>query len=108
MAPIEESLYALATGMRGADLNDLAHRRAALEADLETLVRCALRNGTGSPGLVRWVRGALPKVAGTSLGGQGQERAAPILARLLCRTLVNQYRRPQSEGTPASWETVRG
>jgi len=76
-----------------------------LEADLETMVRCALRNGTGSPGLVRWVNRTLPSVTGTRLGDRESGRAAPVLARLLCRGLVSQFRRPRPDAA-AGRETV--
>ena len=106
MVPIGETLTALAQGIPCADAQALAQRRAALEADLETLVRCALRNGTGSPGLVRWVNRTLPNVTGTRPGDRERERAAPVLARLLCRGMVNHYRAPRPGAAPAGLDTV--
>lgn len=102
MYAIGDTLRAVAQGTDGPGAEELARRRAALEADLETMVRCVLRSGTGSPGLVRWVRGALPDGAGR--GDAGAQRAAPVLARLLCRTLVNQFR----QGRAAQCETIVG
>ena len=69
MMRIEESLADLARGIRGGDVKDLARRRAALEGDLEPMVRCALRDGTGSAVLVRWVRDTLTSVTGGRIGG---------------------------------------
>ena len=107
MTTFEDRLSDLARGVQGANIKELAQRRAALEADLETMVRVALRDGTGAPGLLNWVRGALPKLTGTSFG-PAAERAAPALARLLCRALVNQYREPQSAVAQGERPTVVG
>jgi hypothetical protein len=106
MARIEDSLRALAQGVRWTDAKEMAQRRASLEADLETMVRCALRTGTGTPALVRWVQTTLPALTGEPLGGKTEERAAPALARLLCRTLINRYRPPHTEVARAGRETV--
>jgi hypothetical protein len=108
MAALEDALCALAQGIRTGNAKELAHRRAALEADLEPMVRCALRTGTGLPGLVSWVRGALPSVTGGNVGGPAAERAAPVLARLLCRALINQHRDPRHEMASAVRPTLVG
>jgi hypothetical protein len=70
------------------------------------MVRCALRTGTGSPGLMRWVRGTMPRVVGSNVGDPGAERAAPVLARLLCRALVNEVRRPPMKVATGGRDTV--
>jgi hypothetical protein len=108
MTPIRDTLNALARGIREGDAPELARRRAALEANLETMVRCALRNGSGAPGLVRWVRGTMPHVMGASIGEPGAERAAPVLARLLCRALVNEVRHLPTGVAMAGRDTVFG
>jgi hypothetical protein len=108
MTPIEKTLGALAHWPHDADEKELENRRAALEADLETMVRCALRNGTGLPRLVRWVRGALPEVSAASPGEPAAQRAAPVLARLLCRTLIGQFRPPRGDPGADSFPTVVG
>jgi hypothetical protein len=108
MSAIEKTLGALAGPPRDTDARELAHRRAALEADLETMVRCALRNGTGLPRLVRWVRGALPGVSAASPGEPAAQRAAPVLARLLCRTLIGHFRPPRCDPGTDPFPTVVG
>jgi len=100
MALLDEALNALSGNAPTVDSNHLALRRKELEADLEPLVRCALRNGTGVPVLVRWVQRALPGVVGPECRGAAAERAAPLLARLLCRTLVNQFGKTRSNPMP--------
>ena len=92
MHPLTDTLRRLGPEVSGAGPQDLARRRAALESDLETMVRGVLRTGTGSPGLLRWVRSAVPELGRTSPGAMNVERAAPVLARLLGRALVNQFR----------------
>jgi hypothetical protein len=75
--------------------------REALEASLLPLVRCALRNRTGVPAVVRWVERNLPE----------QNRpadlawAAPVMARKLCATLLSGYQQRHAFARPAR-ETV--
>jgi hypothetical protein len=107
MKSIEDSLNALSDASGRTDPQELARRRAALESDLETMVRCALRNGTGLPGLVRWVRGALPGVSKARTGDPAAQQAAPVLARMLCRTLINNHRAPRHDHA-AAFPTVVG
>jgi hypothetical protein len=108
MFPIGDTLSALAQGDSGVDARELANRRAALEADLATMVRRVLRTGTGLPALVRWVRGAAPAVTGAAPSPAEAERAAPVLARLLCRGLINQTRRAPTGSPAPRHETIVG
>lgn len=106
MAQFDEFLYDLANGVRGSNAREASLSRATLEADLERIVRHALRDGTGSPGLVRWVRDALPAMTGANIAGATPERAAPVLARVLCRTLINYHRGARPPVAAAGRETV--
>jgi hypothetical protein len=81
------------------------HFQEALEASLEPLIRCALRDGAGPPQLVRWVRTALPRVAAADRGRPvDPDRAAPPLARLLCASLL----RGRPTAAAGARETVVG
>jgi hypothetical protein len=106
MSLSERSLQSLADRMQCGRATS-PHFRETLEASLVPLVRCALRNGTGLPHLVRWVRETLPRVAGGPDRGQpaDPERMARPIARLLCAELLK--RRPDRPA-PAAHETVVG
>ena len=108
MIMFEESLHDLLRGVRTANVQESARRQADLVAVLETMVRCALRNGTGLPGLVRWVDRTLPTLQVAGGGQPAEDRAVPILARLLNRTLVKQSHRQPVEVAQAGYATVVG
>jgi hypothetical protein len=62
--------------------------RKALEATLLPMIRCALRNGTGQPPLVRWVQRQLPLPEQEAGARADPSRHAGPLARLLCERLM--------------------
>jgi hypothetical protein len=64
MFPFEDSLRELSQGASVNDPATQARQRAAIEADLEPVVRRALSHGAGHPALVSWVRRALPRLTG--------------------------------------------
>jgi hypothetical protein len=101
---LSEDLRRLAARMRCGDPNNPGAVRATLEASLVPMIRCAIRNGTGLPALVRWVRGNLADQAG---GLSDAVRAAPVMARQLCSALLgpDAGRHPHRE---ARCETVLG
>jgi hypothetical protein len=107
MFPFEDSLRELAKGVSANDPTTHAQQRAAIEADLEPVVRRALSHGAGHPALVNWVRRALPRVTGGAAAARPADYAGP-LARLLCRTLVERTRPVSYAASPAGWETVAG
>src|SRR5438270_5615231 len=84
--------------------------REALEASLLPMIRCALRTGRGLPPLVRWVQNHVPGPARPHLPGQplGPEWAAPSMARLLCTTILQQFRAPASPRQQACETVVSG
>lgn len=73
----------------------------SLEARLVPLVRCALRNGTGLPGLVGWVNRSWAALHGgnSSRPPADRDRAAPELARMLGALLAR--------GGPPPWQAGR-
>jgi hypothetical protein len=108
MLTSEQAVHSLADRVHCPE-GSAAQRRATLEATLLPMVRCVLRTGRGNPRLVRWVRQALPAVAGPQRPGQpvDPDQAAGPVARLLCSAMLEQMRfRP--DGTGAALETVAG
>ncbi len=80
MTSMEDDLFALARGIWAADAKEMVRRRAQAEANLETVVRCALRTGTGRPDLMRWLRrpaGSDRRERRRSNGGSGGSRPGP-------------------------------
>jgi hypothetical protein len=68
-------------------------RREQLAANLEPMIRRALRSGAGLPGLVSWVRRQLPDAAGEGSESQPDpERTAPDLAWRLSATILEKSR----------------
>jgi hypothetical protein len=106
MGTEEQAMQALADCV-GCPAGSAAERRQALEATLLPMVRCVLRTGRGHPRLVRWVQKAL-RAAPPHPGGPAAERdrAAPLLARLLCTVLLQQPRNWPEAG--AARETLFG
>ena len=79
--PSDEALRALAHRLGRSYPDNPQRFQEALEASLLPLIRCALRNGTGLPAVVRWVERNRP---------DNPAEAAPAMARRLCATLVQQ------------------
>ena len=105
----EETLAKLAAGLRAGDVVARQRLRDELEVSLVPLVRCALRSGSGLPGVVHWVRRD-PHVwaeVQRSRGAARPEENAPRIARLLCDKLLRRLR-PEPTGRPAACETVLG
>jgi hypothetical protein len=91
-----EALRALAVRLGRSYPDNPQRFQEALEASLLPMIRCALRNGTGLPAVVRWVERNRP---------DNPSGAAPVMARRLCATLVQQW---QAHAGPsyAARETV--
>jgi hypothetical protein len=83
-------------------------RRAHIEAELLPVVRCALRSGGGPANVVEWVRRTLPWLtcrAGNPARSDAETVAGPM-TRLLCDTLLQQYR--TNPDNAAAFATVVG
>ena len=71
----------------GKDCPDNPGRlREVLEASLVPIIRVAIRNGTGLPSVVSWVRRHLPRP------DADPSREAPWMARQLCDRILGQPR----------------
>jgi hypothetical protein len=88
----DDALYRLAAQMRCG--SSPYPDREALEASLVPMIRRVIRSGRGLAPLVQWVQRHLPGPgADPGAGGHADPAwAAPSMARLLCDTLLEQFR----------------